>query len=78
MELLVVIAIIGILATLLMPALSRAREASRTAVCKSNIHQVNLGLHMYINANNSHLPFSPVTLTIRQQSLHGQMELTPF
>ena len=39
-ELLVVVAIIGILASLLLPSLSNAREKSKSAVCKSNLKQI--------------------------------------
>ena len=47
LELLVVIGIVAILAALLLPALSRARESARRTVCASNLKQLGLSFRMY-------------------------------
>jgi prepilin-type N-terminal cleavage/methylation domain-containing protein/prepilin-type processing-associated H-X9-DG protein len=68
-ELLVVIAIIGILASLLMPALSRAKGKALDVKCISNLKQIGIGLTIYAEENGSKLPFAerwpsnPVTPT---------------
>jgi prepilin-type N-terminal cleavage/methylation domain-containing protein len=59
-ELLVVIAIIALLAALLLPALSVAKNESKRTVCLNNLRQINLGVRMYSeDANDT----SPATLT---------------
>jgi len=47
LEILVVVAIIAILAAILFPVFSRARENARKASCISNLHQIGLGIAMY-------------------------------
>jgi len=52
-ELLVVIAIIALLMSILMPALSRAKEQTRAVICLHNLHQLGLAWKMYFDDNNS-------------------------
>ena len=55
-ELLVVIAIIGILASMLLPALSRAKEKAHTATCINNLHQLGLAMRLYVDENEGTFP----------------------
>jgi prepilin-type N-terminal cleavage/methylation domain-containing protein/prepilin-type processing-associated H-X9-DG protein len=55
-ELLVVIAIIGLLAALLLPALTRTKETGRSAACLSNLHQLGIALQLYVQDSQNRLP----------------------
>src|SRR5688500_3378390 len=53
-ELLVVVAIIGILASLLLPALTRSKQAAQSARCKSNLRQQSLALNLHVNDSGTY------------------------
>lgn len=57
-ELLVVIAVIGILAALVLTGLSRAKSAADSAVCRSNVRQILLGISMYLQEEKVYPPYS--------------------
>jgi type II secretory pathway pseudopilin PulG len=51
-----VIVIISILAGLLLPALTGAKESARATACLSNLRQIGLSLQIYVQENNNTLP----------------------
>jgi prepilin-type processing-associated H-X9-DG protein/prepilin-type N-terminal cleavage/methylation domain-containing protein len=69
-ELLVVIGIIAILISLLMPALSRAREQARAIVCMSNLRQLGVALQMYMKDQGAVLP-QDITYSSQVTSSNG-------
>src|SRR6266567_2070582 len=58
-ELLVVVAIIAILASLLLPALARAKAKAYDVKCKSNLHQLGLALQLYVEDFQAYCPIRP-------------------
>jgi len=56
-ELLVVIGVIGVLAALLLPALSRAKGRARSVACKNRLHQMGLALQTYVNDHDYKYPY---------------------
>jgi len=58
-ELLVVIAIIAILAAILFPVFSRAREKAKQTACVSRLRQLGLALHMYASDYDEAFPVEP-------------------
>jgi prepilin-type N-terminal cleavage/methylation domain-containing protein len=55
-ELLVALGVIAVLAALLLPALSRGKESARSLSCLSNLHQIGIGLQLYVSDSANRLP----------------------
>lgn len=55
-ELLVVMAIVGVLASLLLPAAARMTGRARSTACRSNLHQIGIGLRLYLDDHGNRFP----------------------
>jgi len=76
-ELLVVIAIIGILVTLLLPSLGRARKKARIAVEVSNRKQLMTATTMYADDNSEYFPVRPIDTHLNSMVM-GDTDLNAF
>ncbi len=70
-ELLVVIAVIAILASLLLPALNKAREKARVNDCLSKFKQLGLASELYLHDNNTWIPACTWTLPAGDQGFYA-------
>ncbi len=80
-ELLVVIAIIGVMVSLLLPAVQAAREAARRMQCKNNLKQIALAMHNYEATHRVFPPSASIRMagainTNASWSIHGR--ILPF
>lgn len=67
-ELLVVIAIIAILASLLLPVLSAAKEKGKRISCANNLRQISVGLKLYVDDFNSCFPYYGPIVTVNRSN----------
>ena len=86
-ELLVVLAIIGILAAMLLPALSRAKDRAKSLACLDNLNELQVCWHLYAGDNDDFLVPNNSVVTFNTSSIsqgvswcldqNARMEITP-
>src|ERR1700733_188790 len=76
-ELLVVIGVIAVLISILLPALSKAREAANTVKCAANLHGIGLGMADYLANNKGTYPASNYYKGLSFDSVTGQVPTEP-
>ena len=75
-ELLVVVAIIGILASLLLPTLGKARKKSKQIVCNSQHGQIGKAIFMYQDDNSFYMP--SVSHPLKTSRLGWKLHVQPY
>jgi prepilin-type N-terminal cleavage/methylation domain-containing protein/prepilin-type processing-associated H-X9-DG protein len=84
LELLVVLGIVGVLVSLLGPAVQSGREAARSIDCSSRLRQIGIGLHDYAGAHSGTLPPASMYMTVVPEgtvyatNMSMQAQLLPF
>ncbi len=76
-EILVVIAIIALLAALLFPVFTSAKNASKKTVCESNLHQLGLAATLYTAAYDDHYPLGHAPVADPLQAFDGGGDYEP-
>jgi prepilin-type N-terminal cleavage/methylation domain-containing protein len=77
-ELLVLIAVIALLASLLLPALGRAKRSAHATACISNLHQIGLALQLYVEDNEHRLPYCAMIPSANTNLKSISMTLAPY
>jgi prepilin-type N-terminal cleavage/methylation domain-containing protein/prepilin-type processing-associated H-X9-DG protein len=77
-ELLIVIAIIALLAAILFPVFSRARENARRASCQSNLKQIGLGIMQYTQDYDEKMPYHQIFNPPVPQEVPWQFSIQPY
>lgn len=77
-ELLVVVAIIGLLASLLLPAVQSARAATRRAECSSNLRQVGFAIATFADVHRGDMPLSSHDLAPGEEEQSWIYTIAPF